>query len=128
MALTTKYQWAFFMLAFFKPKVFLNGQEIATNAWGRQVWTVSPGQHQLHVHVPYIIPSQIGKADVTVPVSPGQTVEVEYKAPLWVFSGGALGPPPQKYPAAGITIGLLIAFVVFICGCCCLSLLVSTSA
>jgi hypothetical protein len=38
---------------------------------------------------------------------PGQFVELEYRAPLFSFSRGALGPPPQRYPG----VGAVIAFI-----------------
>jgi hypothetical protein len=86
--------------------------------WGRTAIPVPPGQHQLHVHVPYLLPSQIGAADATVPVGPGQTVEVEYRAPVVAFSGGSLGPAPQKYNGMPVLIGLLAVMVVLgVCAC-----------
>jgi hypothetical protein len=86
------------------------------------VFPVQPGQHQLHAHVPYFLPPRIGPADATVDVAPGQVVELEYRAPLWSFSAGSLGAPPQKYNGAAIMIGIAVAVLaVFLC-CCGLSL------
>ncbi len=94
-ALTLKYHWMAFMLGLFKPQVQLNGHPVG-NQWGRHVIPVPPGQYHLHVHVPYFLPPQLGPADLNVPVHPGQTVELEYRAPMFAFVKGALGVPPQK--------------------------------
>ena len=116
-ALTLKYHWMAFMLGLFKPVVELNGHP-AANAWGRQVIPVPAGQYHLHVHVPYFLPPRLGAADLPVNVYPGQTVELEYKAPLAVFFKGALGMPPQKYPGAVLQI-ILLVFVLIIILCVC---------
>ncbi|HEX5203601.1 hypothetical protein ACFQS1_34635 [Paractinoplanes rhizophilus] len=122
-AITLKYHWMAFMLGLFKPVVELNGHP-AANAWGRQVIPVPAGQYHLHVHVPYFLPPRLGAADLPVNVYPGQTVELEYKAPLAVFFKGALGTPPQKYPGVVLQI-ILLVFVLFIILCVCGSALLS---
>lgn len=116
-AVTTRYHWSAFLLGLFKPEVTINGQTVA-RTWGRTVIPVAPGQHHLHVHVPYLLPPRIGNADLPVAVHPGQTVELEYKTPMIVFMNGALGAPPQKYPGFGIQIGLMIFLLLMIlCSC-----------
>ncbi|BCJ56190.1 hypothetical protein Asp14428_76650 [Actinoplanes sp. NBRC 14428] len=116
-ALTTKYHPLAFMLGLFKPQVEINGHP-AANAWGRTVIPVPAGQHHVHVHVPYLLPPRIGSADLGVPVHPGQTVELEYRAPMIAFIGGALGAPPQKYPGMAVTIVLMvISLVILLCVC-----------
>ncbi|RZU54481.1 hypothetical protein EV385_6432 [Krasilnikovia cinnamomea] len=116
-AVTLKYHPIGFLLGLFKPPVHLNGHEVATG-WGRHVIPVQPGQHHLHIHVPYLLPSRIGNADLAVPVQPGQTVELEYRAPMVAFMNGALGAPPQKYPGMAVTIVLLvIALIILLCVC-----------
>jgi hypothetical protein len=65
----------------------------------------------------------VGPADLSVPVHPGQTVELEYRAPLWAFSAGSLGAPPQQYNGLGLTIGIMVGSLVVICLCCSLSFL-----
>ncbi len=100
------------MLFFFKPKIAVDGQEMPVAGWGRTVLPARPGQHQVHVHVPYFLPSRMGPADATADVRPGQVAELEYKAPMWAFSAGSLGVGPQKYNGVGITIALVaIPFV-----------------
>ncbi|MFI5495777.1 hypothetical protein [Actinoplanes sp. NPDC051859] len=116
-ALTVKYHPLAFMLGLFKPVVAIDGHQ-ASNAWGRTVVPVAPGQHHVHVHVPYLLPSRIGVADLGVTVHPGQTVELDYRAPMVVFMAGALGAPPQKYPGMAVTIVLLvISLIIFLCLC-----------
>lgn len=116
-AVTLKYHPLAFLLGLFKPQTQLNGR-VAANAWGRQVLAVSPGQYHLHVHVPYLLPPQLGPADLAVDVYPGQTVELEYRAPMVAFMKGALGAPPQKYPGMPVMIVLMVIMLIFlICIC-----------
>jgi hypothetical protein len=126
-AVTTKYLWLAWLLAFIKPKIFLNGHEVGA-AWGRNVYPVQPGQYHVHAHVPYFLPSRIGPADLTVPVHPGHTVEIEYRAPVWAFARGALGPEPQKYHGAGILIGILVGLVALVCLCTLFSVVAQAAA
>jgi hypothetical protein len=100
------------LLFFFKPKIAVDGQEIPVSGWGRTHVPARPGQHHVHVYVPYFLPSKLGPADATADVRPGQAAELEYKAPMWAFSPGALGVGPQKYNGVGITLALvLIPFI-----------------
>ncbi len=116
-AVTLKFNPLAFLLGLFKPQVELNGHQVQAG-WGRTVVPVPPGQYHLHVHVPYLLPSRIGVADLPVTVYPGQTVELEYRAPMIAFMGGALGAPPQKYPGMGISIALLaVSLVLLLCIC-----------
>jgi hypothetical protein len=100
------------LLFFFKPKIAVDGQEMPVSGWGRTHLPARPGQHHVHVHVPYFLPSKLGPADTTADVRPGQAAELEYKAPLWSFSAGSLGAGPQKYNGVGITLAIVaIPFV-----------------
>jgi hypothetical protein len=100
------------LLFFFKPKIAIDGQEMPVTGWGRTVLPARPGQHHVHVEVPYWLPPKMGPADATADVRPGQVAELEYKAPMWAFSPGSLGVGPQKYNGVGITIALIaIPFV-----------------
>lgn len=94
------------LLFFVKPKIAVDGHEIPVTGWGRAVLPARPGQHHVHVEVPYFLPPKLGPADATAEVRPGQFTELEYKAPLWAFSPGALGTGPQKYNGVGITIAI----------------------
>jgi hypothetical protein len=115
-AITTHFMPLSFMLALFKPKILIDGYEAPPAVWGRNVVAARPGQHRVHVHVPYFLPPQIGSADAFVDVYPGRLVELEYKAPVWGFSPGSLGAPPQSYNGVGITIALMVGILVFAFG------------
>lgn len=116
-ALTTKYMPLAFMLALFKPTMAIDGHEMA-GSWGRTVIPVAPGQHHVHVHIPYFLPPKVGVADLPVMVQPGQVVELEYRAPMIVFMSGSLGAPPQKYNGATAMIVIMaLSFLILICGC-----------
>jgi len=106
MVLTLKYHPLAFILGLLTPVVTVNGQRIQAR-WGRNEIPMPSGQYQLHIHAPYLIPSRIGTADTIVPVAPGQIIDVEYRAPVWVFSAGSLGPPPQQYNGLGAQIGIM---------------------
>lgn len=116
-AVTLKYHWMAFLLGLFKPRLHINGQQVA-NAWGRQVIPVPPGQYHVNVYVPYLLPTRIGPADLGVNVYPGQTVELEYRAPTINFMKGALGTPPQKYPGMTATIVLMVVALLFLLCVC----------
>jgi hypothetical protein len=105
-----------FLLYFFKPKMFVDGQEMPVhgNGWGRTVLAARPGQHHVHVHTPYFLPPRLGPADASVDVRPGQVAELEYKAPLFAFSPGSLGIAPQKYNGVGISIAIAVIPVVVV--------------
>ncbi|MFC7549432.1 hypothetical protein [Plantactinospora sp. GCM10030261] len=115
--MTARYSPLTFLLGLFKPHLAVNGHAVPAG-WSRTVVPVSPGQHHVHVHVPYLLPPRIGVAETTVPVHPGQTVELEYRAPMIAFIGGSLGPPPQKYRGMAATIVLLaISLLLALCAC-----------
>jgi hypothetical protein len=124
-AVTTKFLWLSWFFFFIKPKLFVNGHEVPAQ-WGRNVIPVQPGQHHLHVYLPYFLPPKVGPADLAVPVQPGQAVELEYRAPVWAFSKGSLGPPPQRYNGLGLMIGVSVGVLVLLCLCCGLNLAAST--
>ncbi|MEU4242316.1 hypothetical protein [Actinoplanes sp. NPDC026619] len=114
-SLTTKYNWMTFLLALFKPVIEINGQRVG-NTWGQQFIPLQPGQYQLHVHVPYLW--KLGSADLPVNIYAGQVVELEYRAPVIAFIGGALGAPPQKWPGMVVMIILYAVIgVLFLCVC-----------
>jgi hypothetical protein len=124
-ALTLKYFPLAFLLAFFKPVVRVDGQPFQVPWNQRTVIPVMPGQHHLHVHTPYLLPSEVGKADLGVNVGGGQPIEVEYRAPLFMFSPGSLGAPPQKYNGVLPTVLLIVVPLAIVFLCCCGSFLLS---
>ncbi len=111
-AVTTQYFPLGFMLALFKPKILVDGYEMPPAGWGRTVLPARPGRHHVHVHVPYWLPPRIGPADAVVEVYPGRVAELEYKAPVWGYSRGSLGSPPQSYNGVGITIAVVAVILV----------------
>jgi hypothetical protein len=118
-ALTLKYMPLAFMFGLFKPVVEINGRPAGVRAWGRQVIPVPPGQYHLHIHVAYLLPSRIGNADIPLALGPGQTAELEYRAPTIAFLNGALGAPPQKYPgmvASYILMAVSLLILLCVCG------------
>jgi hypothetical protein len=106
-AVNTQFFPLAWVLFFVKPKVAVDGQEIPVSGWGRTHVPARPGQHHVHVYVPYFLPPKMGPADATADVRPGQVAELEYKAPIWAFSAGSLGVGPQKYNGVGITIAIV---------------------
>ncbi|HTQ18522.1 hypothetical protein [Mycobacterium sp.] len=113
-AVTTRFFPMAFLLLLVKPKIIVDGYEAPATGWGRTVVPARPGPHHVHVHVPYFLPSKIGPADTTVDVYPGRVVDLEYKAPIWTFSGGSLGPPPQKFNGLGIYIALMVVCLLLV--------------
>jgi|KBSSwiStaDraftv2_1062776.scaffolds.fasta_scaffold384114_1 hypothetical protein len=124
-ALTIKFFPLAFMLMFFKPVVTVNGQPYQVPWSKRTVIPLPPGQYHLHVHVPYLIPTQVGKADLPINVGGGRPIELEYKAPLWAFSPGSLGSPPQKYNGVLATVLIMVIPLAILLICCCGSLFTS---
>jgi hypothetical protein len=124
-ALTLKYFPLAFLLSFFKPVVTVNGQPYQVPWSRRTVIPLPPGQYHLHVHTPYLIPTQIGKADLPINVGGGRPIELEYRAPLWAFSPGSLGTPPQKYNGVLATVLLMVVPLVILLICCCGSIVAS---
>lgn len=125
-AVTMKYAPLAFLLGMFTPVLEVDGQDVPAT-WGRVVTSVALGPHLVHVHVPYLVPPRLGIAETTVVAPPGKTLELEYRAPLLSFMGGALGAPPQRYPGLIAAVVLLvIAVVLAVCGC--LGLLLSAAS
>lgn len=92
------------------PVITVNDWPLPTSTQGRNALPLPPGPYRVHVHLPYVMPKRMGPADCQVTVQPGQWVHLEYKPPLWSFSRGSLGPPPQSYNG-------LVPMVAVIGGC-----------
>lgn len=106
LVLDVKRHWLGFALAMITPMIVINGHAMP-GRWGVNPIPLPPGQHHLHVHLPYILPTRIGPADLTVWLQPGMALNVEYRAPLWAYSRGSLGPAPQPWNGLGCMIALL---------------------
>ncbi|GAA4972692.1 hypothetical protein [Actinoplanes utahensis] len=124
-AVTLRYAPLAFLLRLYTPVLEIDGQGVPAS-WGRVVQSVATGEHHVHVHVPYLIPSRIGAADTTVVAVPGQTVELEYRAPLLSFLRGAIGAPPQRYPGA-VAAWTLLALTVALAVCGCLGFVLNSA-
>ena len=90
--------------------------------WGRVTTPVAPGPHEVHVHMPRRRPAPAGVADLTVAALPGQTLELEYRAPACGFMRGALGAPPQRHPGLAALIAVSAAAALLTL-CVCLGLI-----
>ncbi|HZE40612.1 MAG TPA: hypothetical protein VE172_17555 [Stackebrandtia sp.] len=113
------------ILFFFKPKIFIDGQLMPNTEWKPNTFPVVPGVHHVKVVSPYLW--EFGPAEMQVNVSPGQNLPLEYKSPLFaLFVPGSLGPPPQKYNGLGVMIGLLAAPLVLLVLICCIALIASS--
>ncbi|MFI0352295.1 hypothetical protein [Actinomadura sp. 9N407] len=100
-----KYHPLAFIYRLWTPVVTLNGQRVPAN-WGPNALVLPPGHYQLGIHIPYLLPPEIGRAGASVPLQPGAQVHLEYRAPLATFMQGALGAAPQKWP------GLILTYVI----------------
>lgn len=97
--------WIFFLI---KPKIEIDGHQYPNAVWGGNNIPLPPGQHHVHVHAPYLIPTRVGPVDTTINVVPNQVVQLEYKLPVFIFSKGAIGPAPQPYNGVGAAIALFV--------------------
>lgn len=123
-AVTTKFLWLSWFFVFLKPSLVINGHELP-GTWGRNVVPMPPGQHHLQIYVPYFLPPKVGVAELPVTLQPGQTLELEYRAPVFGFSPGALGVGEQKWNGLGITLGISLGLLALVCVCCGISALAS---
>ncbi len=90
---TIKIHSSFFFLQFvffiFKPTITIDGGEPIKPGWGESTHSVAPGQHTVHIEIPYIF-TKIAKATETVTVAANETVAMTYRPPLLVFMKGRL--------------------------------------
>ena len=117
-AVTARYWWMTFIFGLFKPFLAIDGHPVPAT-WGRTVVPVPPGQHNVHAHVPYFLPSRIGNADTIVTVQPGQVVELEYAAPAIGWLDGTIGAAPQQHNGKTASIILLVVPLVLLILCVC---------
>ena len=97
-----------------KTNVLVDGMRMV-NAAGRNVYPLAPGRHNLSCEV-NSGGSTFGQVDLAVDITPGQTTEVYYAAPLSANRPGRLGLTPQvpyRGGAAGCVIAGVIGFLVF---------------
>ena len=105
----TSYNRSAFLLAATGPKIEINGQPIKAN-WGPWPLDLAAGQYQVRVSTRYL--GEMGPAQLTVNVYPGQQVTVYYRAPAAMFMAGAIGFTPQPTRGMGAVIAIsVIAFL-----------------
>jgi hypothetical protein len=90
---TIKIHSSFFFLQFvffiFKPTISIDSGEPTKPGWGESTHSVAPGQHTVHVEIPYLF-TKVGKATETVNVGADETVAMTYRPPIVVFMKGKL--------------------------------------
>lgn len=97
----TSYFVLAFLLAFFKPKVSIDGGPAFDVAWGTTPIPGPPGRHQVEVWVPYLFAPNMGRNGIVVDVPSGGAVQVAWRAPWLVFLTGAISVgPAQGAPGA----------------------------
>ncbi len=99
-ALKTKYLLVSFLLAFFKPKLVVDGGEPVQVSWGETFIPLAPGRHQLRVFVPYLWYRHMGDSTQDIEVAPGQVVHAQWKSPWLVFLRGKWTFPQGSAPQA----------------------------
>lgn len=92
-------------LWYLKPKIVVGGSEFP-GRWGRTVVPAGPGQHHVHVDVPFLM--RIGPADTVAQVQPGGLAELEYRAPAWQWGPGSLGVGPQRFNGVGTAVAVYL--------------------
>jgi hypothetical protein len=78
-----------FLFFIFKPTISIDGGEPTKAGWGDSTHSVAPGQHTVHIEIPYIF-TQVAKATETVNVGANETVVLTYRPPFLVFMKGKL--------------------------------------
>jgi hypothetical protein len=89
--------------------IAVNGSALRSN-WGPTSIDLPPGRHFIEVSARYL--RRTGAAGTWVPVTPGQTTMVFYRAPAMTFMGGSIGPVPQ--PTRGFGVQILVAMVLLV--------------
>ncbi|HEY8474467.1 MAG TPA: hypothetical protein VIL37_17775 [Natronosporangium sp.] len=97
-----------------RPRIVIDGHE-HVGGWGRTELSIQPGRHHVEVWVPGLFPRRGGRADAEVEVAAGERTEIEFRAPLWRFLAGSLGPPPQHHRGAWLTFLIVGVAAVALC-------------
>jgi hypothetical protein len=79
----------YWMLFIFKPTISIDGGPDQKPGWGDSTYTVEPGQHTVHIKIPYIFYT-IGKATETMTLGDGETVALTYRPQYILFLRGKL--------------------------------------
>ncbi|CAM3346933.1 hypothetical protein [Stackebrandtia soli] len=113
-----KFFWMAWVLFFVKPVIIVNGQQMPNTQWGLNTLTLPAGTHHVLMYFPWLFPAQPGRVEQWITVHPGQATDVEYRAPIWVFSPGSLGPAPQPYNGLGLMIAIYAVFILVFLAMC----------
>ena len=79
----------YWMLFIFKPTISIDAGPAQKPGWGDSEYTVEPGEHTVHIRIPYIFYT-LGKATETVNVGEGETVSLTYRPQYIMFLRGSL--------------------------------------
>ena len=101
--LTTKFFFLAFFCLFCPVRVILDGGEPKEVGWGNRFIPLPPGQHTIRCYMSYLWPT-VGDATTTINVTPGQVVNLSWKAPWLVFLPGTFKVGKYwPYPVAAET-------------------------
>lgn len=88
-----------FLLGFCRLTVSLDSK-LVNAGWGITEIEVPPGQHHVRAHVNYL--GSLGPAEDVVSVGAGETADVYYRAPAFMFLRGAMGPTRPSTPGGWV--------------------------
>ena len=90
---TIEVKTGFLVLAFFffacTPRIEIDG-EVHLKSWGRHRFDVAPGEHQVKIYFRYFFLSHCGENTISLNLERGETCQLKYWMPPWVFSEGSL--------------------------------------
>ncbi|MFI7000909.1 hypothetical protein [Nocardia sp. NPDC050175] len=112
------------LLAFTRPRIFINGQEVPDASWGDTFIPLAPGIYRVRVctaglrWAQYIGLQALGHdhgfTDAFLPVPHDHSTRTYYRSPIVTQLPGALDPQPQKSP--GMTWFYIVATIVAVVG------------
>jgi hypothetical protein len=92
------------------PTLLINGSPV-TASYGPNDYILPSGAYRVSAYAQWL--RQYGQASLDVPLSPGQTTEIYYAAPLHQFSAGSMGFVRQSREGGGVVL-LAIIFAVLV--------------
>jgi len=95
-----------------KTNVLVDGMRMV-NAAGRNVYPLAPGRHNLSCEV-NSGGSTFGQVDLAVDLTPGQTTEVYYAAPLSARQQGRISLTPLEPAKGGLRGCVFVALAMFV--------------
>jgi hypothetical protein len=88
--LKTSYSWWMWLLAFFKPRLRVNGYELPLGGWGESSHQLYAGANEISVSFPYLFLPRAGEARATIQLPVNGVIRLEYRPPWVVFLPGTL--------------------------------------